>query len=236
MKTFALLLFLSFFISKDSNAQNFKNNLDAYEIVKKAIDALGGNEYLKTINTLYTDTRTEMEGRQVHWIIKEMLPNKGSFQITYNNRVVYQDWFDGKKGYEIVNGKKKKEDPESYKDKLYKRNIFNELDYIDSSLWKIAWVGEENVGEDSCYKIKATLVNGLVEYLYFSKASFHLRKTEKVLNLEKERFSTYIFSGYKNFGKLTFYTEMKFGENGNYQIGYIEKLLINEMVDESDFK
>lgn len=236
MKSIILLFSLSLIFFLPANAQIIKSSLDAYEIVNKAIDALGGSDYLKTINTLFTDTRTEMEGRQVHWIVKEMLPNKGSFQITYNNRVVYRDWFDGKKGYEIVNGKKKKSNPESYKDKLYKRNIFNELDYIDSSLWRIVLVGEDNVGDDTCYKIKATMINGLVEYLYFSKTSSHLRKTEKVLNMEKERFSTYILSGYKSFGKLTFYTEFKFGENGNYQIGYIEKLLVNEMVDESDFK
>ncbi len=234
MKIFFLLLSFSFCVA--ANAQTSDERLSAYAIINKAIDAMGGADYLKTINTLYTDTKTEMEGRQVHWIVKEMLPNKGSFQIMYNNRIVYQDWFDGKKGYTIENGKKKKTDKDDFKDKLYKRNIFNELDYIDSSLWNIVLVGEDLVEEDSCFKIKATLINGAVEYLYLSKSSHHMRKSERVSSEEKDRFSVGIFSNFKRFGKLTFYTEMKFGETGNLQIGTIEKLLINELVDESDFK
>ncbi|MBK9530316.1 MAG: hypothetical protein IPO42_00715 [Chitinophagaceae bacterium] len=90
------------------------------KIINNAVLALGGKEYLQTIKTLYSDVSTEMEGRQVHWIIKEMLPNKGSFQISYNNRTVYQNWFDGKKGFEIINGEKRKPIPTSLKIKNIK--------------------------------------------------------------------------------------------------------------------
>jgi len=39
--------------------------------------------------------------------------------------------------YEIVNGEKAKADPEEFKDKKYKKNIFNELDCLATSLWKL---------------------------------------------------------------------------------------------------
>jgi hypothetical protein len=79
-----------------------------------------------------TPTAAGMEARQVHWITKEMPPNKGAFQIVYNGRIVFQNWYDGNTGYEIVNGEKRKADPEEFKDKKYKKNIFNELDFIDT--------------------------------------------------------------------------------------------------------
>lgn len=235
MKVFRLL-FLLVLLNLRLNAQTKNDSMTAYKIVNNSIEAMGGLEYLKSINTLYTDTKTEMEGRQVHWIVKEMLPNKGSFQIVYNNRTVYQNWFNGKKGFEIVNGEKKKADKSEFKDKLYKKNIFNELDYLDSTLWRLEYLGIGMSNNDSCYKIKATLASGLVMALYFDKNNFHMVRSDKIENPEKNRFTTYLYSNFKKFDKLVFYTELKFGEDGKYQQGTIVDLLINQSVNESDFK
>lgn len=235
MKLFKLIFFL-IFINLTLNAQSINDSMSAFKIINYSIEAMGGFEYLKSIKTLYTDTKTEMEGRQVHWIVKEMLPNKGSFQIMYNNRTVYQSWFNGKKGYKIVNGEKKRADKMEFKDKHYKKNIFNELDYLDSTLWKLEYLGLGMSNNDSCYKIKATLVSGLVMALYFDKNNFHMVRSDKIENPEKNRFTTCLYSNYKKFDKLIYYTEMKFGEEGKYQQGTVVNLLINQSVDEVDFK
>lgn len=58
----------------------------AVEIINKSIDAMGGKKLIESIKTLYTDSKTEMQGRKVNWVVREMLPNKGSFQIF--NKVV----------------------------------------------------------------------------------------------------------------------------------------------------
>jgi hypothetical protein len=217
-------------------AQAKMESIDAYQVINKSIEAMGGKEYLQSVRTLYSEVKTEMGGRQVHWIVKEMKPNKGSFQITYNNKVVYHNWFDGQKGFEIVGGQKRQVDDEEFKDKAYKKNIFNELDYMDSSLWTLEQAGEAAVNGAPCYKIRATLVDGSVRILYYSKASFLLLKEENILNREKDSFRTVLYSGYRKFGKLIFYTEMKLGSDGNYNNAKVEKLLINEGVEEKDFK
>jgi hypothetical protein len=207
----------------------------AVDVINNSIEATGGKENLKDIKTLYTDIRTEMEGRQVNWIVKEMLPNKGTFQIVYEGRVVFQNMFDGENGYEIVNGEKKKADKDEFKDKKYKKNIFNELDYLDSNLWKLELIGEEKVNSALCYKIKGTLINGLVKILYYDKESYYLLKSEKILNAEKNTFSTTLYSNYKKFKNVILCTEMKFGDNGQFQNAKIVKLLINEAVTDKDF-
>lgn len=233
---FPRLLFVFILVNSVLNAQPKIDSITAYKIVTNSIEAMGGLEYLKSIQTLYTDTKTEMDGRQVHWIIKEMLPNKGSFQITHNNRTVYQNWFNGKKGFEIVNGEKKKADKNEFKDKLYKKNIFNELDYLDSTLWTLEYLGAVMLNDESCYKVKATLASGLIMMLYFNKISFLMIRSDKIENPEKNRFTTILYSNFKTFDKLVYCTELKFGENGKYQNGTIVNLLINQSVDESDFK
>ena len=205
-------------------------------MINNAIDALGGKEVLLGVKTMYTDISTEMEGRKVDWITKEMLPNKGSFEIVYNNRVVFKDWYDGTTGYELSDGKKVKADPGEFKDKKFKKNIFDELDYLDSTLWKLELVDDEKVNNEDCYKIRATLVNGLVKLLYYSKTTYYLLREDKVLNKEKESFSTTYFSDYKQFGDLLYYTTMKLEEGDHYQTAKIVNLLINQNISENDFK
>ena len=232
-------LILSFFLMIMFNSVfgQYQNEVkNANDVLNNAIAALGGKEYLLSVKTLYTDISTEMEGRKVHWITKEMLPNKGAFQIVYNDRIVFQNWYDGKTGYEIVNGDKKKADQNEFKDKMFKKNIFNELDYIDNTLWKIELIGDEKVGDENCYKIKATLINGELRNLYFSKKTFYMLREDKVSNAEKDSFSTTLFSDYQKFGGLTFYTVMKFGEGDKTQVGKIVNLLVNEKISEKDFK
>jgi len=232
----ALILSLQLFLTSSVFAQKIDNALSAKDVINRAINAMGGKDVLLPIKTLYTDISTEMEGRQVHWITKEMLPNKGAFQVVYNDRIVFQNWFDGKTGYEISSGKKAKADPSEFKDKQFKKNIFNELDYLDSTLYRLELVREEKVSNEDCYKIKATLINGLVKLIYISKATFYTLREDKVSNKEKDSFSTTLFSDYKKFGNLTYYTVMKFGEADNYQTGKIITLLVNEKISEEDFK
>jgi hypothetical protein len=236
VRCFCLIL-LSFFSCHVAHSQTNAGSTEAYKVINNAIEAMGGKDYLETIHTLYADVKTEMGGRQVHWIVKDMKPNKSSFQVTFNKKVVYQNWFDGENGYEIVGGQKRPANTEDFQDKAYTKNIFNELDYIDSSLWTVEPVGTATVNGDSCYQIKATSLDGLaVRMLYYSKASFWLLKEEKVVNPDKNTFSTVLFSGYKKYGKLTYYTEMKIAGNGAYQTATIEKLLVNAGVGPNDFK
>ena len=165
-----------------------------------------------------------------------MLPNKGAFQIVYNGRIVFQDWYDGNTGYEIVNGKKRKADPEEFKDKKYKKNIFNEFDFMDSSLWKLELIGEETVNDENCYKVKASLINGEVRNLYYSKSSFFMLRNDKLSNAEKDSYSSCFLSDYQKFGGLTYYTVMKFEDGDKVQVGKVVNLLVNENISEKDFE
>ncbi|WP_341224711.1 hypothetical protein [uncultured Arcticibacterium sp.] len=232
-KTIIKITFLLLFSHQIFSQYN--KNITAETIVNNSIIAIGGKEYLKSIKTLYTDIKTEMEGRDVNWVTKEMLPNKGSFEVVYKDRIVYQNWFDGISGYEIVNGEKKEAAHDEFKDKIFKNNIFNELDYLDPQLWTLDLIGKVKVGTKTCYKIKAELINGLVKFVYFDIKTFYIIKTEKVLNLEKDSFMVLLYSKFKKFENLTSATEIKFGDGKNFQKGKIMRLLINENITESDF-
>ena len=232
LQTITTLFFI--LISSITFAQNSEEQ--AREVVETGIKAMGGKDFLKSINTLYTDSKTLMDGRDVNWVIKEMLPNKGSFEIVYQKRIVYKSWYDGNIGYELINGAKQKADPEQFKDKKYKKNIFNGLDYLDRNLYTLEYLGEEKVGELNCHKIKTKLANGKVENLYYDKAKGFLIKSETISNAEKHSFTVTLYEDYQKFGKLTHFTVMKFLDNGNTQIAKIIDLKYNTDISEKDFE
>lgn len=236
MKLLKLILSVFFLCTTTVFSQQTSDSANAYYIINKAIEALGGKEYLQTIKTMYSEGSTKVKGRPVRWIVKEMLPNKGAFQIVYNNRTVFQNWFDGRRGFEIVDGEKKRTDENEFKDKEFKKNIFNEFDYLDSSLWKLELDGEEMVLNERCYKIKATLTNGLMKILYYSKNSFYRLREDKTTSQGTNNFSSVLFSNYKKFGELTHYSVMKIQNSNEGQIINVDTIMLNEMVTENDFK
>ena len=235
MKIFRILA-LSMILLTGIITQAQNDTMTAHKIIHHTIDAMGGMDYLKNIKTLYSDISTMMDGRQVHWIVKEMAPNKGSFQIDYQNRTVFKSWFDGKTAFETLNGKNKDADQDGYKDKLFKKNIFNEIDYLDSTLWKLEYLGVERVNNTPCYKIKGTLASGLVMLLYFDQASYLMVRSDKNENPESSRFTTIFYSNYKTFDKLVYPTEFKYGDDKTFQHGTLVDLRINKSVDEKDFE
>lgn len=217
----------------------FAQNIDtkkANEIIEKSIQARGGKELLKGIKTMYSKSETVMDGRNVNWVTREMVPNKGSFEIIYQNRVVYKSFYDGKNGFDVVNGKKEPADPEQFKDKNYRKNIMNEIDYLDTTLYKLEYVGEEKANNKDCHKIKATLVNGKVSYLYYDKVSNLMAKSETIANPEKNSFSSILYDNYKKFGDLVNETKQIFvSEEGNQEVKLIE-LYYNKNITDKDFK
>jgi hypothetical protein len=233
-KTIPFLLFFSFFCIT-LHAQQTKKP-DPTGIVKNCIEAMGGEDFLRSIKTLYSDIKTQMEGREVNYVTKEMLPNKGAFKIVYKERTVFQNWFDGEKAFETVNGEVKKADLAEFKDKFDRKNIFNQLDWIRPELWTLEFLNEEKVGLKDCYKIKATRKSGLVELLYFDKESKLLQRDDKVEDVNKNSFSTTIYVNYKKYSGLTFASEMKIGDKDSMQTLTVVELKINSGVSEIDFK
>lgn len=230
------IVFLSMLLLQTVSAQKAKTVNTATDVVENSIAAMGGKEFLLSINTLYSNIATEMETRDVNWITKEMLPNKGSFEIVYNDRSVFKNWYDGEVGYEMVDGKPQKADPAEFASKQYRKNIFTELDFLDPTLWTIALAGEEKINGENCYKVNADLVNGEKRILYFSKKTFLMLREDKVSDADKDSFSKVFFSDFKKFGELTYASTLTFGEGRRAQVGKIVSLLINEKVTPEDFK
>lgn len=218
------------------NTLFYSQSLDqvkAKEIIEKAVQASGGKELLNSIKTLYSKSTTVMDGRNVNYITKEMAPNMGSFEIEYQGRIVYRSWFDGKTGYETVNGEKKVADPEEFKDKHDRKYIMNEMAYLDPELFKIKFIKTDEAQKFN--QVEATSKDGSIINLFYDTESFLLKKEEKS-NPSKGSFGTIVCTDYKKIGELTYCSRTIFKSESGDQIVNLIDLKYNKDIKKSDFK
>lgn len=214
-----------------------QDSLSARQIIEKNIDAQGGRSALESILTVYTEFETTMEGHQVHIIIKEMLPNKGSFEIVYQGRTVYKSFFDGKQGYDINNGHKMLAADDENKDKFYKKNIFDELDYLDTSLYTIELLPEAIVGDEPAYVVKTTLKNGAERVIYYSKKNFLELKSERTALPESERSNMMIIEKQKKVQNIMYPCQERMNVGTDHeQTLTLLYIYFNKKVSETDFQ
>lgn len=214
-----------------------QDSLTAPQIIEKNIEAQGGRSALESIRTVYTEFKSTMEGRQVHIIIKEMLPNKGSFEIVYQGRTVYKSFFDGSQGYDVNNGQKTPSAPDGYKDKFYKKNIFDELDFLDTALYTIGLLPEAMVGDEPAYVVRTTLKNGAERVVYYSKKTFLELKAERTKLPESERSNMMIIEKYKRYGNIMYPSQERMNVGTNHeQTLTLLNIYFNEKVSDADFQ
>lgn len=233
-KQLSLLPVLLFFYSFSALAQD---SLSARQIIEKSIEAQGGRSTLQNIQTVYTEFATRIQGHDCHLVIKEMLPNKGSFEIVYQGRTVYKSVFDGKQGFDFQNGKKIPEPADDNKDKFYKKNIFNELDYLDTTLYTIGLLPETKVGEVPVYVIKATLNNGAEHVLYYSKKTFLELKSERTKLPEHERSNATLIDQWSKYQNIMYPSQQRmFVGTDHEQTLSLLSIYFNEKISDADFQ
>lgn len=83
------------------NPLEARANLDmtATEVLKKYIEAVGGEAALKNVKTLQTISEGEHQGQKISIVQKVTSGNKASQEILMNGALVFKLAFDGKSGY-----------------------------------------------------------------------------------------------------------------------------------------
>jgi hypothetical protein len=213
-----------------------QDTLSGRQIIEKNIMAQGGRQALAKIRTVYTEFQTTMDDHDVHYVIKEMLPNKGSFEIVYQGRTVYKGFFDGEHGFEIDHGKKVAAPAEDNKDKMYKKNIFNELDYLDTALYAMTRLPDAMVGQEPAYVIGTTLKNGREKHIYYSRNTFLELKSETIkLGENGSSNTTFVTKQEQHEGVMYPAVQRMFVGTDHEQTLTLLNIYFNEKVSDADF-
>jgi hypothetical protein len=226
-------------------AQDDSNKMSAVTIIENAIDRKGGSDYLKSIKSLYVKSESKYlidelcYSARVDCILidKYQTPNKSSKSIIVKDSVLQKVVFDGLQRIETPHRELDSTYISDYLEQnSLKKNIFDELNYIDSSIWEIKLLKDDLINNQEVYKISAKQTTGIIRILYYSKSDFYLLKSVEFKNENSENYIMIDYFDYKNYGSLLHYSKSKIYDDFLIEEHKIVDLKINEGVTEMDFK
>jgi predicted Zn-dependent peptidase len=210
--------------------------ISAYKLIEDYLNALGGKEALKKINSIKTNVSMEMMGQQISGTDIQLAPNKQSTEMKMGTMTVYKKVFDGTKGYQGQMGQKKDFDEKEIKEALDQRTIIPQLSYISAD-FSTSYLGTGKVGTEDAYKLKVTKPSGKTSVEYYSmKTSLLLREESSTTTPQGEVSITTDYSNYKKVGNLMFPFTITQVAGEQEIVMNATEIKLNEGVTEADFK
>ena len=213
------------------------------EVLAKNYKALGGLDKIKAVQTIrMTGTMTVGPGMEAPFILEQKRPNLARMEFTIQGMTGVQA-YDGKVGWQLMpfQGRKDPEPlPEDAMRQMEEQSDFDGplMDYKAKGN-TVELVGKDKVEGSDVYKIKVTLKNGDLLYIYLDADQYLEVRTESkntVRGTDVEGEST--IGDYKEVGGLMFPHAMEQGQKGNPQKMKmtINKIEINVPIDDARFK
>jgi len=213
------------------------------EIVAKNIEARGGLQKLKAIQALRMSGKMTMgPGIEAPITMEMKRPSSVRMEISFQGNAGVQA-YDGKTGWSIspFGGKKTAElmSPEDLKDAQEQADIDGPLVDYKAKGHTVESLGKEKVEGSDAYKLKVTLKNGDVNYVYLDADSFLDIKSESKRVVRGSEVETETTIGdYKEIGGVLIPHSFQSGAKGRpeKQNITVEKVELNPTIDDARFK
>jgi zinc protease len=205
-RTRLLLLFISFcvlntYAQKGDSATHLPA---AKDIISKYINAIGGAEELKKINSILMEGEMSMSGMKLNMTKKDLNPNYSLTVITMNGQEVVKQLFDGKTGYRVQMGNQQPLSDDELADRKNAKGIFQQLYYSDSS-YKLLVLGLGKVNGNDAYQLQITTPAGNKSIEYYDMNSGLLVRAEKITKMGGQDIKqTVEYNNYKKVGNILF--------------------------------
>ena len=213
------------------------------DILAKNFKARGGLDKIKAVQTIkMTGTLTVGPGMEAPFILVQKRPNQLRMEFTLQGMTGIQA-FDGKVGWQLMpfNGRKNPEPVgEDELKQVQEQSDFDGplVDYQAKGN-TVELVGKDTVEGSDVYKLKVTLKNGDVRYIFLDADQFlETRMEEKTTIRGTEVDGEGSVGDYKEVGGLMFPHAIETGQKGNPQRMKmtIQKIELNVPVDDAVFK
>lgn len=226
-KTFACLL-LGALLSASAWAQT------ADEIIEKNIEAKGGREKIKAMNTVRMSGKMVMgQGMEAPFILEMSRPNKMRMEFTLQGMTGVQA-YDGTTGWMVMPFMGKKDPEEMPADQV--KGMADQadfdgvlMDYKDKG-HQVEYAGKEDLEGTPVHKLKVTKKNGDVNTIYIDAETFlDLKVTGKTKVQGQEIEAETVLGDYKEVGGVIFPHSMEQKAAGmpGGMVMTIEKIEVN---------
>lgn len=216
-------------------------NVDAKEVINNYLKAIGGTDELRKVKSVWTKMTLSVQGMNLAVEKKDMLPNKTLMTATMNGSVVDKQVFDGTTGYQERGGQKMTLPADQLNARKGVTSMFEQLDYISGTTFKLAAKGVSKVEGKDAYVIEVTSPSGKMQAEYYDVESKLLIKTESALEMNGMAMNQSTdFSDYRKVGAILIpYKFVQTVEAGGQQqaMAFVTtEVKLNEGVTEADFK
>lgn len=241
MRSLVLGLAASLALAGPSAAQTPAPTVD--EIVAKNIQARGGLEKIKAVKSMrVTGHMTVGPGTEAPMVIEAKRPDKLRLDITLQGMTLSQA-YDGKVGWQInpFGGGSKNAEPmsaEELKEAAEQADMDGPLVDWKAKGHKVELVGKEKVEGTDVYKLKVTMKDGNVHYLFLDADSYldikgEAKRTVRGTEVETEQ----TIGDYKEVGGLMVPHSFESGAKGRpeKQKMTIEKVELDAPIEDARF-
>jgi outer membrane lipoprotein-sorting protein len=213
------------------------------EIIAKNIEARGGMDKIKAVQSSRATGKMEFgPGMEAPGVFLQKRPDMARLDFTVQGLTATQA-YDGKSGWAIMpfTGKK---DPEAMtaddtKQMQEDADIDGPLVDYKAKGHQVELVGKEQVEGTDAYKLKVTLKNGDVKFIYLDADSgLEIKEESKRMIRGTEQETESSFSDYREVSGLMFAFAQQSGIKGSPQAQKltIEKIELNVPLDDASFK
>lgn len=213
------------------------------ELIAKNVEARGGMDKLKSVQTLRLTGRMTMgPGLEAPIVLTLKRPSSMRMDLTFQGMTAVQA-YDGKNGWQIMpfQGRTEPEplSPEDLKEAAQEADIDGPLVDYAAKGHKVELIGKEPVEGSDAWKLKVTLKDGDIRYVYLDADYFLQVKSEgKRMVRGSELETDTLFGDFKEVDGLVFPHSIDSGAKGHpeRQKIAVEKIEINVPVDDASFQ
>ena len=205
----------------------------ADDVINKAIQAIGGKDVLKAINTMKTNGTINMVamGMEIPFVIYNKRPGKMRMEMEIQGMEMVQAT-DGEIAWMIMGGAAQEVTGEQGAAFLRQGDIDGPyVDYKAKGI-TVEFIGKENIDGEELFNIKMTYKDGFSMNFYFDVASGLPRMTmAKVMGMDSKT----VMSDYRKVGAVLVAHSIETNSAQGQMIIEIEELIYNEDIDDAIF-
>jgi outer membrane lipoprotein-sorting protein len=214
--------------------------MDADELINKNIEATGGLEKIKSVQSVKYTGKFLTQGMEFPFTMIQKRGDKMRIEAEIMGSTMVQV-FDGEKGWGInpMTGSSDPQPMSGMEEKSFKLQADLDgplIDYAEKG-YTVEYLGEEDVEGTPAYKLKVDTNNGIVMNIFFDKDYFLNIKSSNAITVDENEFETQTYSSdYQEVEGmvLPFAIETRSGDQVLNQV-MMEKVEYNVEVDESIF-
>ena len=200
----------------------------AQSVIKKHIDAIGGEKALKNVKTIAIFSNGEIQGTPLEMIIKTA-PNKLAVEMKAMGMTMMKQVVNEKEAYMVQQGQRKDFTGEDLKNMQDAAGTFKELSLLTNK--EVVLSGIETMNGKDAYAIK----NGKTTYFYDVESGLKVAESKELEQAGQKMTQVTYYEDYKDVKgiKFPYITKMNVG----IELELItSEVKINEGVTDADFK